>query len=132
MLEAAGEQGSVHEAELSRIQGINEGIAVPTWRELLNGAVVPIQEEGVDPSEFDRGWQCFYCSFSEKLFREQKIFPHCSSSRRAMLYSQSGAASSAFLRAIPSDAAFTMSPLRFQVAVRRRLRWALLLSGGNC
>ena len=73
VLEACGQEGSVHEAELIRIEGIAKCAAVPTWREVLDGAIVPMQEEGVDPSEFDRGWQCFYCSFVENLSRTQII-----------------------------------------------------------
>ena len=132
VLEASGTGGSVHEAELIRIEGLAKGMAVPTWREVLEGVLPPPPNEGVDPSEFDRGWQCFYCSFVETIFRELSILPLCSNSRRALLLSQSGGASSAFLRAIPSEAALTISPLRFQVAIRRRLRWPLPLSGGIC
>ena len=48
-----------------------------------------------------------------------------------MLLSQAGSGS-AWLRAIPSEPCFTISPFRFQIAVRRRLRWPLPLSVGKC
>ena len=125
-------EGSVEEAELIRVDGTQRGAQLPTWREILEGATPPLPDEGTDPSEFDRGWQCYICSFDETLFRDNLIWPQCSEARRALLFSQSGGTSSAFLRAIPSEPALTMSPPRFQVAVRRRLRWPLPLSGGIC
>ena len=60
MLEAAGSEGLLHEAELIRIEGVSKGAALPTWREVIDEVLVPLQNDGVNPSEFDRGWQCFY------------------------------------------------------------------------
>ncbi len=77
----------MHEAELFRIKGLAKGIAIPTWREVLEGVIPPPPNEGVDPSEFGLGWHCFYCSFVETIFREHSILPLCSNSRRALLLS---------------------------------------------
>ena len=68
---------------------------------------------------------CFKCS-------DDSVTPLIDNSRRALLYSQSGGAASAWLRAIPSEMGLQMKPLRCLVAIRRRLRWVLPLSGGIC
>ena len=52
--------------------------------------------------------------------------------RRAFLLSQSGGSASAWLRAVPTEEALSFTGLGLQVAVRRRLRWPLPLSGGQC
>ena len=48
------------------------------------------------------------------------------------MHSQAGGPASAWLRAVPSELALQMTPLRLQVAIRRRLRWPLPLAGGIC
>ena len=97
---------------------------LPTWAEAAAGAEPPRPERDtdVDAADFDRGWQCHACSYSEQYFLEHVVLPTCDDARKAMLLSQAGGPASAWLRAIPSDAAFTLSPLRFQVALRRRVR----------
>lgn len=88
--------------------------------------------EGLDVADFDRGWQCHACSFVENHFLEHVVRPSSDRTRRALLFSQGDGPASAWLRAIPSDRVYAMTPLRFQVAIRRRLRWPLPLSGGVC
>ena len=107
---------------------------LPTWAEAAAGAEPPnkVRDTDIDAADFDRGWQCHVCSYSEQYFLEHVVRPTCDDARRAMLLSQAGGPASAWLRAIPSDAAFTLSPLRFQVALRRRVRWPLPLSTGQC
>ena len=120
------------EAEQIRGEMVAQGAALPTWAEVLDGAQPPPPAEGLDAADFDRGWQCHACSFAENSFREQVVLPSADESRRALLHSQAGGAASAWLRAIPSEQALRMTPLRFQTAIRRRLRWPLPLSGGLC
>ena len=69
---------------------------------------------------------------SKTVFREHTVFRSCDDSHRALICSQSIGAACAWLRGVPSEAAFNMQPLHVLVAIRRRLRWALPLSGGPC
>ena len=131
-LETNSVTGSLLEAFTIRHDYITDGAIIPTWRELKDGAKPPPRVDGSDATEFDSGWQYYVCSFAENFFREHHVLPSCADSRRALLISQSGGCASAFLNAIPSEPALKMSPLRFQVAIRRRLRWILPLSGGIC
>ena len=105
---------------------------LPTWPEAADGAEAPHEEEGTDAADFNRGWQCHVSSFSEKHFLERVVKPSSDRSRRVLLLSQASGPASAWLRAVPSEPAYRLSPLRFQVAIRRRLRWPLPLSGGQC
>ena len=98
---------------------------LPPWREVAKGVDPIAVDRHADAADFVHGWQCLACSYSEKHFLEQVVLPDCDDSQRAILLSQSGGAAGAFLRAIPSEAVLTMSPLRLQVAIRRRLRWML-------
>ena len=133
---AAGEASpaaSVQEAARSHAVVQAAGTShVPTWAEACAGAKPPPPPDGTDPADFDRGWQCHASSFSEQLFLERVVQPNCDRARLTLLLSQSGGAASAWLRAVPSEPAFTLRPLRFHTAVRRRLRWPLPLSGGVC
>lgn len=63
---------------------------------------------------------------------EHVVMPRCDESRLSLLLSQASGSASAWLRAVPSESCFVLPSLRFRVAVRRRLRWPLPLSGGPC
>ena len=115
--------------ELLRAQGATD---LPTWSEAADGIRPPPPEEGTDAADLDRGWQCHACSTLETNFLERVVRPSSDTSRRTLLLSQAGGPASAWLRSIPSEPAFILSPLRLQVAMRRRLRWPLPLSGGKC
>jgi len=67
---------------------------------------------------------------AETSFRELAVFPSCDELRRALILSQFGGAASAWLRSIASEQGLCFPILLFQVAVRRRVRWVLPLSGG--
>ena len=108
------------------------GDGLPSWQDIIDGIEAPKLEMGNDPGEWHRGWQFYVCSFSENLFKNDVIWPLCDRSQRTLLLSQSGGLASMWLRAIPSELGFIISPLRMQVAIRRRLRWPLPLSGGRC
>ena len=103
---------------------------LPSWPAALAGAEPP-QPETADDFEFARGWQWYACSVRETFFAERVLLPSSSDSQRAMVLSQGGSGG-AWLRAIPSERIFQMSPLRFQVAIRRRLHWPLPLTSHTC
>lgn len=132
------EQDVAHVACLREAQQCRQGLVrsgatdLPTWADGAVGVAPPAAVDGVDPTDFQRGWQCFACSFSETNFLEQQVLPLCGDSQKALLLSQSGGPASAWLRAVPSEPAYTLKPLRLQVAVRRRLRWPLPLAAKQC
>ena len=103
---------------------------LPQWHEALTGAEAP-QPDTNDDVESARGWQWYACSTFENHFLEHVLKPGSEPARRALLLSQGGSGG-AWLRAIPSERVFGMSPLRFQVAMRRRLRWPLPLTRHTC
>ena len=105
---------------------------LPTWAEVATGVEPPAPNNDIDAADLDRGWQCHVCSFSEDFYKNNVVLPSCDDARQAMLLSQSGGPASAWLRAIPSQPVFTFTPLCFQVAIRRRLRWPFPLSAGKC
>ena len=110
--------------------------ALPTWEDALAGARAPQEEDDREDDEFDiaygRGWQRHACSAYETTHKEHCVLPLCGPARRALLLSQASGAASAFLRALPSERGFQMTPLRFITALRRRLRWPLPLCVGRC
>lgn len=111
---AAGEASpaaSVQEAARSHAVVQAAGTShIPTWAEACAGAKPPPPPDGTDPADFDRGWQCHASSFSEQLFLERVVQPNCDRARLTLLLSQSGGAASAWLRAVPSEPAFTLRP----------------------
>ena len=104
---------------------------IPGWRDIFAGVDPAPLIRDADAADFVQGWQCIACSFSEQFFIEHEVHPECDGARKALLLSQSGGPAGAFLRAIPSEPIFTMSAFRLQVAIRRRLRWILPLSGSD-
>ena len=120
------------DAEASRQMLQEMGAAqIPSGDEALTGVDAPPREADTSDDDFARGWQCFASSVRETFFAERVIMSASDDSRRALLLSQGGSGA-AWLRAIPSEPAFCIEPSRFQVAMRRRLRWPLPLSGGPC
>ena len=102
------------------------------WPDNLSEPMPPVVEELVEAFDFARGWQRYACSISEKHFRDRVLWPLSSSSCRALLLPQGICSASAWLRAIPSERSYCIRPLRFQIAIRRRLRWPVSLSLGIC
>ena len=103
---------------------------LPTWQAAAAGAEAP-QHDTTDDFEFSRGWQWHACSVRETFIAERVLMPLCDEPQRAMLLSQGGSGG-AWLRAIPSEQVFRANPLRFQVSIRRRLRWPLPLASHQC
>ena len=124
--------GALGQAQRAHSEFTAQGLVLPTWQEIENGAQPPQPELGLDAADIRRGWQTHACSFVEHSFREHVVMPQCDEPRQALLHSQSGGAGPAWLRAIPSEPALQMTPLRFQTSMRRRLRWSLPLWGGQC
>ena len=123
----------LRELELCAAELVQAGTTeLPTWVEAAEGAVPPKLDEGLDAADFDRGWQCHATSFLENSFLKSVVLPASDRARRTLLLSQADSGACAFLRAVPTEAALTFSPLRLQTSVRRRLRWPLPLSGGQC
>ena len=60
------------------------------------------------------------------------LWPLLDRPSRALLRSQSGPRSGAWLTALPTEAGFCLSPLRMQTALRRRLRLPLPLRTNRC
>ena len=105
---------------------------VPTWQEAVSGCEPPQPQinTGTD-LELSRGWQWYASSVRESFFAERILRPICDPPQRATLISQA-ASGGAWLRAIPSEKALEFLPLRFHVAMRRRLRWPLPLASHRC
>ena len=131
-LEDSQATGSIMEAEVARGEYARKGADMPSWKQAQGGMEPPLPADGHDLYDFRCGWQSFMCSFAETFFREHKVLPSCSKAERALLLSQASGPASAWLHAVPSEEALRFSPLRLQVALRRRLRWRLPLSGGIC
>jgi hypothetical protein len=122
----------LEEAEASRQALLEMGAAqIPSWHEAVTGIDAPPRDPDISDDDFARGWQCFASSVRETFFAERVIMATADDSRRALLLSQGGSGA-AWLRAVPSEPVFRIEPTRFQVAMRRRLRWPLPLSGGPC
>ena len=130
--EIGGGAAALCEAEEVRSVYASQGAEMPSWSAIAEGATPPQPADGLDAMDMDRGWQCHLSSFAENHFRELTVLPRCSPSRRALMLSQGSGAASAWLRAVPSETALRMTSLRFQTAVRRRLRWPIPLSVGIC
>ena len=105
---------------------------LPTWIEAAEGAQPLELDEGFDAADFDRGWQCYATFFTEDFFLRRVVQPACDKTQLALVFSHSGGSASAWLRAVATEAALTFDALSLRMAVRRRLRWHLPLSGGRC
>ena len=108
--------------------------ARPSWRQLFEGARPPAQEDRreTEPGEWIHGWQFYASSTRETFYREHHLMPAMSRAARATLRSQSGPQAAAWLTAVPTSPATTLSPVLFQICLRRRLRLPLLLSNRRC
>ena len=106
-------------------------VKVPIWDEAAGGASFPQVDEGLDAADFERGWQCYATSFAENFFLKRVVQFSCDKTRPAVLLSPSGTFGNAWLRAVLTETALTFQTFWFRVALRRRLRWPLPLSGGQ-
>ena len=131
-LEQGSTDNSIGEADSARAEFMRQGAEAPTWAEARDGAEPPQPPEGHDLYDFRCGWQSHMCTFAENHFRVHTVLPRCSRSHQALLLSQATGPGSTWLRAVPSEPALHFRPLRLQVALRRRLRWPLPSSGGQC
>ena len=103
---------------------------IPPWDEAAIEKTPP-ESETQDDIESARGWQWYACYILGTFFLNNILLPICDPTRKALLLSQGGAGG-AWLRAIPSEPVFELHPLRFQVAIRRRLRFPLPLTRHHC
>ena len=126
---------ALSEVQLVRDLLVSQGATeTPSWDSVMVGSPPPQvdEDDGCDAGEWVRGWQYYFCSFSETFFLNTVVLPSCSPPRRALLLSGASGSGSAWLQAIPSEPCFTLSPIRFQVSIRRRLRWVLPSPVGVC
>ena len=125
----------IQELHAAGDQLVREGFTDrPDWAQLGQTLEPPqLQGDGErDAGEWRHGWQYHASSAREQHFLEFHVRPSSSRAVRALLKSQSGPQAGAWLRAIPRERATTIRPGRMQVALRRRLRWPLLLSERHC
>ena len=89
------------------------------------------EAELADGGEWKRGWQFYACSSLEEG-RRSKLLPTLTTSRQALLRSQSGFGAAAWLNAVPTTRETTLPSENFLVSLRRRLRWPLPVTTKRC
>ena len=92
----------------------------PGWRELRAG-VRPPQPSGVEPGEWQHGWQYHGSSSLEYHFRESVVFAQSCPASQAQIRSHSGPGSSAVLHGASTALEFTVEPHLFRTLVLERL-----------
>ena len=128
----------VHDKEL--LDAVRGGTVCKIWdnslRELFEGVRPPAQEDRseTEPGEWIHGWEFYASSTRGETFyrREHPWMPDMSRASRATLRSESGPQAAAWLTAVPTSLAITISPVLFQIYLRRRLRLPLLRSNRRC
>ena len=118
-------------ADAARRLLITEGWGdCPNWHDITGGLLAaPNAEPGL--GDWPHGWQ-FHASRTRNLYYcDRVLLPSLPPDHRALLRSQSGPHASAWLAAIPGEAATTLSPEAMQVALRRRLRLPLPIASGR-
>ena len=105
---------------------------LPSWDEAFGGARAPSDECDFDAGEWRRGWQYHTSSALETCFLERVVRPASDAARCALLRSQAGPSAARWLTAVPCKREFSLSPIRMQVALRRRLRWPLPGAPSKC
>ena len=103
----------------------------PSWRELRVG-VRPPQPSGVEPGEWQHGWQYYGSSSLEYHFRESVVFAQSCPAIQAHIRSHSGPGSSAALHGAPTTVEFTIEPHLFRTLVLERLRLPLDVTEARC
>ena len=103
----------------------------PSWRELRVG-VRPPQPSGVEPGEWQHGWQYHGSSSLEYHFRESVVFAQSCPAIQAHIRSHSGPRSSAALHGAPTTLEFTIEPHLFRTLVLERLRQPLDVTEARC
>ena len=117
-----------------------EGFAGPAWGDILQGTTPPAPSDDPDaeeearpePGDFRHGWQFHACSQRNRYFREQVLWPRLSPTTQAMIRSGSGPRAAEWLGVLPTAPGLRMTPQRFLLSLRRRLRLPLLLADRWC
>ncbi|CAE7567426.1 unnamed protein product [Symbiodinium necroappetens] len=104
--------------------------ARPDWDACARGAGSPAVDGELGLG--NPGWQRHAVLAPLTSFRERVLLPTLTPAARALLHSQSGPHARMWLAAIPSDVASTLKPDLMHVALRRRLRLPLPLTGRCC
>ena len=105
--------------------------ACPSWTAVAGG-LRPDAEADTGLGEWPHGWQLHASRTRNSYYRDRVMLPSLTPDRRALLRSQSGPHSGAWLTAIPGEPATTLFPPVMQVALRRRLRLPLPITARHC
>ena len=117
-----------------------EGFRGPSWQEVLGGARPGPQRDGAqddegvvpEPGEMRHGWQFVACTHRTRAWHERVVLPSLSSADRAIVRSGSGRRAADWLIVLPTAPGLQMTSIRFQIALRRRLRLPLLIADRRC
>jgi hypothetical protein len=104
---------------------------LPTWRAVYEGERPP-EPADADPGEWAHGWQYYASSERETYFKDHVVMPNRTLSDQALIRSQSGPQAGRALTALPTGNETTLSPIRMNVLLRRRLRPPLPLGPRRC
>jgi hypothetical protein len=107
-------------------------VNLPSWAELCRGAMPPQLDPNELPEvgEFRHGWQ-FLCSKTREKSAAESFIQNSDESTVAQVWSQAGPGAAAFLTARP-DEIRRIYPPEFQIAMRRRLRLPVPVTGLTC
>ena len=85
----------------------------------------PALQGKLGPGDWPHGWQFHASRTRTNYFRERVLLPTLEPAHRALLLSQSGQQAAAWLTAVLRTTATTLPPEVMQIALRRRLAFAL-------
>ena len=104
---------------------------LPSFTNLVNGGK-PTSAEDTDRGEWANGWQYFAAATREHHFRQTRVMPALSDSRKALLRSHSGRHASAALMGAPTSRLFELGAAEFRTLVLERLQLPLPLTEARC
>ena len=104
---------------------------IPAWED-LQATRAPPSNGRPEPGTGCPGWQQPATRALHIHYRESQLLPHLTPQCQALLRSQSGPHAAAWLTAVPTEPALTISSDHFHTALRRRLRLPLALADHRC
>ena len=105
----------------------------PSWSALAGGARPNAPDENeAGLGDWPHGWQRLASQTRNLYYRDCVLLPSLTPSRQALLRSQAGQQSAAWLSTVPSEPGLTLSPPAMPIALRRRLRLPLPLAPNRC
>ena len=106
-------------------------VGLPTWHNAAAGLEAP-QPTDAEMGEWRHGWQFHASCVLERNHKQNAVLPRANPQRQALLRSQSGVAAGKWLSTRPTSLALTLTPLRMQVCLRRRLHYKLPVVCRRC